>query len=150
MEIVGAPSRTRTCALLNRNETRFWCPFSAQLWIESSLSRLRAKSEGSMKAECFQLSSANREKELVLLSPPSARTSASKPKWITIELIRGATTSLTHLIPTSHSLDPEECAVPSDHDTPSRKRPAATRKSGNECTVCAACTHIFLERFCKC
>ena len=33
---------------------------------------------------------------------------------------------------------------------PSPKRPPATRKSGNACTVCAACTHIFIGRFCKC
>ena len=39
------------------------------------------------------------------------------------------------------------CDNEHDQETPSRKRPAATRKSGNECTVCNAYTYIFLSDF---
>jgi len=61
---------------------------------------------------------------------------------------RGAATSLSHLIPTSHSLDREECSVPSEltHRPPNVP---ATRNSGTPCAVCVACTLILAESFCN-
>jgi len=48
----------------------FWCPLSAQLWIESLLSGLGARSERSIKAQCFQISSVIREKGISSIKPP--------------------------------------------------------------------------------